>query len=321
MQSPNNTLLLFGMPRSGTTWLAKMIDSHPDVIYRHEPDSEKKIPIPLITQSNERYDEIVGEYGRGILNLRTIKTCGKAPFFNKSYFNPFTASLLVGSVYLAKLAKRVNVSIKIIEHLASDKDLCLLWKSIESVGRIETIMAGMPECKMIYIIRHPCGQIASVLNGEKSRYFSSAIQTADDFGVFERLLDTDAAKQRNLTLDQLKSCTPIQRLAYRWLLYNEHALNSLKKYADRSFVVRYEDVCEKPLDMLKDIFDFSELVWHSQVETFINNSISEDSYNYYSVYKNPRIAMNKWKEELTRQEVDDIYNIIANSLCHDYYKF
>jgi LPS sulfotransferase NodH len=32
MTSP---ILILGAPRSGTTWLAKIIDSHPDVLYRH----------------------------------------------------------------------------------------------------------------------------------------------------------------------------------------------------------------------------------------------------------------------------------------------
>ena len=31
-------ILVLGYPRSGTTWLAKIFDSHPDILYRHEPD-------------------------------------------------------------------------------------------------------------------------------------------------------------------------------------------------------------------------------------------------------------------------------------------
>jgi hypothetical protein len=31
--------MILGAPRSGTTWLGKIFDSHPRVLYRHEPDS------------------------------------------------------------------------------------------------------------------------------------------------------------------------------------------------------------------------------------------------------------------------------------------
>ncbi len=40
-------ILILGAPRSGTTWLAKIIDSHPDVLYRHEPDETLPGPSPL----------------------------------------------------------------------------------------------------------------------------------------------------------------------------------------------------------------------------------------------------------------------------------
>jgi len=41
----DRAILVSGSPRSGTTWLAKLLDSHPDVLYRHEPD-EVSPPIP-----------------------------------------------------------------------------------------------------------------------------------------------------------------------------------------------------------------------------------------------------------------------------------
>ena len=40
-----SAILILGSPRSGTTWLAKIFDSHPDILYRHEPD-ELTLPEP-----------------------------------------------------------------------------------------------------------------------------------------------------------------------------------------------------------------------------------------------------------------------------------
>jgi len=58
----NRIILVFGMPRSGTTWLGKIFDSHMDLIYLHEPDSEIKLKgIPLLVRSNcySKYQNIV----------------------------------------------------------------------------------------------------------------------------------------------------------------------------------------------------------------------------------------------------------------------
>lgn len=45
----HSVILLCGIPRSGTTWIGKIFDSHPDTLYRHEPDSGKVLgSVPLV---------------------------------------------------------------------------------------------------------------------------------------------------------------------------------------------------------------------------------------------------------------------------------
>ena len=36
-------IFLCGMARSGTSWLGKILDSHPDTLYRHEPDIVERL--------------------------------------------------------------------------------------------------------------------------------------------------------------------------------------------------------------------------------------------------------------------------------------
>ena len=86
----NKMILIFGKPRSGTTWLGKIFDSHPDIIYLHEPDTElqlKDIPMLVPSEIYPHYKEIIRIYCSGLLDKCTIRVNGKTPFFNKSYLS------------------------------------------------------------------------------------------------------------------------------------------------------------------------------------------------------------------------------------------
>ncbi len=64
------TVLLFGMPRSGTTWLGKIFDSHPDTLYRHEPDSRGTLnTLPMLPIESDV------EIHRSFL----LRLCGEIP--------------------------------------------------------------------------------------------------------------------------------------------------------------------------------------------------------------------------------------------------
>lgn len=47
-------LVVLGSPRSGTTWLGKIFDSHPDVLYLHEPDTiRRNWDIPFLPEGED----------------------------------------------------------------------------------------------------------------------------------------------------------------------------------------------------------------------------------------------------------------------------
>src|SRR4051794_31786731 len=70
-----SAILVLGFPRSGTTWLAKIFDSHPDVLYRHEPD-ELTMTDPGLTPAAQI---------RAWLLQRGLRAAGKRPSFPKSW--------------------------------------------------------------------------------------------------------------------------------------------------------------------------------------------------------------------------------------------
>lgn len=305
--------LLVGLPRSGTTWIAKLIDSHPDIVYRHEPDTEFRMNVPVIINSDdESYEELISEYCKNIYDRKGVRVCGKQPFFKKAYFNLFTEQLFRISVLIAKLSSRVGISFKIIEIInAKNKKVKLFWKSIESAGRVGAILKAVPNIKILYVIRSPYGQIASVIDGETRQKFTDTGSSADDYGFFEYLLTTKLARDRGITMEQVLNMTKLQRLALRWLLHNEHALAEIDESPGEAIIIRYEDVCIDPEKQTKEIFEFLNLPWHQQTKEFLSNKTDEDKY--YSVFKSPINSMEKWKEKLTAEDVSVIDQVIKGT--------
>ena len=88
---PAKRVFLLGAPRSGTTWLAKLFDSHPDVLYRNEPDSlvqEDSLPQICRLDAIDQYRDIARNYIDRLLRTHTLKSSGSLPVFSKDFLLP-----------------------------------------------------------------------------------------------------------------------------------------------------------------------------------------------------------------------------------------
>ena len=82
--------IILGSPRSGTTLIAKLIDSHPEVLYRHEPDVVNKnnvIPFHPDKRNVDEYTDNVRQYINTLIHAKDLRTAFKLPLFKKKYRN------------------------------------------------------------------------------------------------------------------------------------------------------------------------------------------------------------------------------------------
>ena len=81
--------MLIGAPRSGTTWLSKLIDANRTVLFLHEPDSiirGQHIPPVLHEKApDEAVIEATRRHAYAHFSVFTLKTLSVAPMFEKSY--------------------------------------------------------------------------------------------------------------------------------------------------------------------------------------------------------------------------------------------
>src|SRR6185312_10315120 len=149
----NRCILVFGMPRSGTTWIGKLFDSHPDTLYRHEL---------------EQFVACLPEW-------RSPKVVGKQPLFPKNYQSIAALCAYRLSVTAAKAASRARKDFPCLYRptAARSERARLVWKSIESSGRLGACVEALPQARAIHLMRHPCGYVASVLRGAASKRFEA----------------------------------------------------------------------------------------------------------------------------------------------------
>jgi len=311
-QLEDGTILVFGMPRSGTTWLGKIFDSHSQTLYRHEPDSWSKLSeIPLMPSMKDasQYAEYIQLFNAGLPGIRAAKVCAKQPLFRKQYLSGFRFWVMKIGSMLSQLADRAGVSVPVVGAIKKPPvNSKVVWKSIESIGRLGVILEALPQSRCVHIVRHPCGYVASVLRGEKRRKFQDNRGASEDYGVLTVLLETEAAKEIGITLSDLKDALPEERLAWRWALSTEKAIRETRQ-SDRCMLIRYEDLCRNPISIIKSTYEFVGLNYDAQTDAFLKASVRHQDDAYYSVYKDPLTAANRWKDELEEIQVQKILDI------------
>ena len=163
------TIFIMGQPRSGTTWLAKVIDTNPGVLYRHEPDIVRRAPeIPGLCPFPVANDFVpqAQVWLNDLANTACLGAVGPAPMFSKSYRSQLEERVRQGLIPILKVAGRIPrmgrfaQSIRLPDFVDLESETChLIISSVSSLGRAGLLTRAAPESRFILMLRHPWGQI------------------------------------------------------------------------------------------------------------------------------------------------------------------
>lgn len=310
------TVLITGKGRSGTTWLAQILNTYVHCVYKHEPFLRSK-PSPWLDIRNdlERVDV-------GTLRQRYEKVARSAvhgvdqpPFPPKSvrHQNPKVMHALYG------LGNRVPKLKKLYEvygrpHMHEDADV--LIKDVNFPNELLPKLCDVLDPWLVPIVRNPFANIASHLKGVEKGYFAE-ITDADRARVGELIDAQDDASLKSYR-DRLQTLTTLQFEAVRWRLQVEPLIDFSRQWP-RSRLVVYEDLCADPMGQTEQLFSF--LGWRMKDSTreFIEASTSgpQDERNtereYYTVFRDPRKSMNKWRQQLSSAQQEEIASVFRDS--------
>ena len=311
------TILLFGMPRSGTTWIGKLFDAQRDTYYLHEPDSvQPNFDIPLLLSPEQSAESPLATQLPLWFANTSEKVIASRPFFNKNYLSSVSWLLFLGSAYATKAAGKLGLN-KLIKPLRMQPaGQRIVWKSIESLGRMAAIKRHIPAYS-IHILRHPCGHIASTLKGQDAGLFDGSLPVWEDWDLYEKLLLQSG--ETRFTLADIKRMSKEERLAVRWGIMNDFALAQGQNDPD-NMVLLYRNLCKAPLETLQQCMAFCDLSVDSQTLSYLQQSTQGGDNSYYGTQKDPLESAYKWKKQLSSEVQQRIRQMVMQFNAGKYYQ-
>lgn len=144
----NRCILVFGMLRSGTTWIGKLFDSLPDTFYCHEPDSVRRLSLPLYPETRvaPRYREELEQFVASLPQRRCPEVVGKQLLFPKSYQSAAALCAYRVGVAFAKAADRVRLKLPCTHGSTAGASghAHLVSKSIQLPRRLSVCIDALP---------------------------------------------------------------------------------------------------------------------------------------------------------------------------------
>lgn len=314
-----NKVLVAGLPRSGTTWISKVLSCDDKTKYIHEPDNERQSLLSLVYKDSLRRFPVLGENDE-CEKYKTLFEKAYSGFFLEPYGKPSNVIRDLFALDLEELEKRIGISpftseltadtrsyirecllrgtimtasyLSKLQSMAfSDYDVVLI-KSVHSLIAGEFLNNELNISKTLLIFRHPASIVASHLRMDNKDIWRPILQNEP---LLEGPLQPFRPNLLQLEDPLAKAGARIGAIYYLFENYLE---------MDSIHSVKYEDVCRNKIREFKKLYNELGLNWSRKVEEYIQRLNREGEG--YEVKRVADKQIKKWKRELASSQISSI---------------
>jgi hypothetical protein len=275
-------VIVAGLPRSGTSWLAKSLSFAPGFTYYREPDNVDMVPG---AEARFRTLYLTGDHDDAAyrsLMTRALDGRVATPFTMREDPGPLIAALSGRGTRVAERLpllyfRKRHVLVKLV-----NANLNLAWFS-----------ANFPGARQLYILRHPCGQFES----------------------WQRLgWDPDPhalLQNRRLVEDHLQPFVDLiagarsfwERAGALWGAITHVVHRQTRSDSDR-LLVAYEWLCGDPVPRFQELYRRLDLRWTDRTERFLRAADTDANPSTYSMRRPTARQIDKWKQRLDPADIE-----------------
>lgn len=317
---PAQIICVLGFPRSGTSWFANLLNSHPETLYRHEVVGRlyKQFGIDLFRKLKFSHGLSDADRRRALeVIVRADVQSDKPPFFKK-HFRAVPSPQLQKLAWLAGRGNILAAHLYTALYTPTDvRDVSLVLKETRSAVNLDSILKGIRADALIVLIRHPYSVVASHIRGIRlGAMKASTPDTRASWIQAHRAAEYVGA--RGIGPEYSKRISESEFIALCWRIQNEEYLKITKLHGLSQYVL-FEKFIANIENYTAQILSFANLDMHEQVDRFIRESsgrekrseiFSDAGSEYFSVYRKSKGESKKWEDVLT---TDDIRAIDAHT--------
>lgn len=296
----DNPILITGMPRSGTTWVGKILATIPGMRYIHEPFNINAsncacgVEIPYwfyyVTPDNasrvhSHIDHLLG------------------PQLSWWNISNMSAGLIAN--------RRIRILIDFIRNIFARRSLLKAPLALVS----SEWLANTYAMDVIVLVRHPAAIVSSYKRLGWTHPF-------DHFLKQTELMDDYLQDFIGQILSQIEGEGDIvDQVALLWLILHKIILQ-FKERNKNWFFLRYEDIARQPEGVFRDIIDRLELSPSRRTLKLIREYSDESNPVFtddpYSVKRSSRDLICLWKNQLSGSEIKRTRTIVEEISCEFY---
>lgn len=278
-------VIVAGIARGGTSWVAKGLSFAKGYTYYREPDNFEYVP-----GAREGFESlylpaapepVTDDLGYRAHMERALTGRVPTAFVMKEDPGPLFARLeprwwTLGEKIPLLWFRRPGRLVKLVR-----SNLALDW-----------LATRFPEMRQVYIIRHPCGQYAS---WRRLGWMPHP----------ERLLASPPLMRDHLAphIERLRTANSFwERAGVWWGAVNSVVYRQSRRCPQR-LIVQYEWLCQDPNAHFRELYRLLGLEWTPEADAFLTHSNQDGDEHPYSLVRDATQRPGRWKQELTDAEV------------------
>ncbi len=291
-------ILITGAPRSGTTWVGRMIEQVPLVRYVHEPFNISGKPCQCGINFNHWFHYLSPE------NSYKFEE-----HLKHTIYPAYSRAGLINLITESMQSRRVR---PLSKYLQAHRFHRVLVKDPIAVFSAETLQR-LFNMEVVVLIRHPAAIVSSYKALNWTHPFSHFLHQPElmeeHLAPFQTEIEDFAKNQYDI----------VDQAALLWKLIHYMIIKYQKKHTDWVFV-RHEDLASDPIQGYRNLFNRLELPFSEHIRDVIQvhswQAQLSDTTRPYNIKQNSSQVISKWQKYLTSADVTRIRKRVEEVSSH-----